>query len=69
MLRKRNNNKIKDMIYLNMRTQQGTETIDQIDRQDFATFKEYKRELKSMIDNYRMCNMAVYKSQRACKDY
>jgi len=57
------------MIYLNMRTQQGTETIDQIDRKDFATFKEYKRELKSMVDNYHLCNMPVYKSQRACKDY
>jgi len=57
------------MIYLNMRTQQGTETIDQIDRKDFATFKEYKRELKSMIDNYRACNMQVYKSQRACKEW
>lgn len=57
------------MIYLNMKTQQGTETIDQIDRKDFATFKEYKRELKSMIDNYHMCNMQVYKSQRKCKDW
>jgi len=57
------------MIYLNMKTNQGTETVDQIDCKDFATFKEYKRELKSMIDNYHMCNMAVYKSQRACKDW
>lgn len=57
------------MMYLNMKTQQGTETIDQIDRKDFATFKEYKRELKSMVDNYKACNMLVYKSQRACKDY
>ena len=57
------------MIYLNMRTQQGTETIDQINRKDFATFREYKRELKSMIDNYHLINMPVYKSQRACKDW
>jgi hypothetical protein len=57
------------MIYLNMKTQQGTETIDQIDRKDFETFKEYKTELKSMIENYHMCNMQVYKSQRACKDW
>ena len=57
------------MIYLNMRTQQGTETIDQLDRKDFATIKEYKRELKSMVDNYRACNMPVYKSQRACKEW
>ena len=57
------------MIYLNMRTKQGIETVDQIDRKDFATFKEYKRELKSMIDNYQLCNMQVYKSQRACKEW
>ena len=40
------------MIYLNTINQQGKETIDQIDRKDFATFKDFKRELNNRIFNY-----------------
>ena len=57
------------MIYLNTITQQGKETIDQIDRKDFATFKDFKKELNNRIINYAMAGMLVYTSQRKCKDY
>lgn len=57
------------MKYFNLKTQYGTETIDQINRTDFKTFKLYKTELKRLIDEYRLCGMNVYLSQRACKDY
>tara|TARA_R110000822_G_scaffold29350_2_gene86471 strand:- start:413 stop:616 length:204 start_codon:yes stop_codon:yes gene_type:complete len=49
-----------------MKTKYGIETVDQLERKDFATFREYRRELKSMVDNYHLCNMPVYKSQRPC---
>jgi len=57
------------MIYLNMKTKQGTETVDQIDRKDFATFKDFKKELNNRIFNYAMAGMLVYTSKRKCKDY
>ena len=57
------------MIYLNTITQQGKETIDQIDRKDFATFKDFKKELNNRIFNYAMAGMLVYTSQRACKEW
>jgi hypothetical protein len=55
------------MIYLNIKTKQGTETIDQIDRKDFATFKDFKKELNNRIFNYAMAGILVYKSQKKCK--
>jgi hypothetical protein len=57
------------MIYLNLKTSKGIETVDQLERNDFDSFKEYKIELKNMIINYRLAGMNVYKSQRACKDW
>jgi len=57
------------MIYLNTITQQGTETVDQIDRKDFPTFKDFKRELNNRIFNYAMAGILVYKSQKKCKDW
>ena len=57
------------MIYLNFKTAKGIETVDQLERNDFDSFKEYKIELKNMIINYRLTGMNVYKSQRACKDW
>ena len=57
------------MIYLNLKTSKGIETVDQLERNDFDSFKEYKIELKNMVINYRLAGMNVYKSQRACKDW
>ena len=57
------------MIYLNTITQQGKETIDQIDRKDFATFKDFKKELNNRIFNYAMAGMLVYTSQKKYKDW
>ena len=57
------------MIYLNAKTSQGTETIDQIDRKDFETFREYKKEIRNLIENYRLIGLNVYKSQRPCKNW
>jgi len=56
-------------IYLNLKTNYGTETVDQVNREDFNSFKEYKAELNRLIYEYHICGMPVYKSQRACKDW
>ena len=57
------------MKYYNIKTSQGVETVDHIDRKDFATYKEYMTELKRLKNEYHLCNMNVYISQRADKYY
>ena len=57
------------MVYLNMRTQYGVETVDELSRKDFSTNREYRAELKRLISEYRLAVMDVYVSQRCCRDW
>jgi hypothetical protein len=56
-------------IYLNMRTNYGTETVDQVCREDWPTYRDFKKEVNSLIYNYRLAGMQVYTSQRCTKDW
>lgn len=56
-------------VYLNMRSSYGVETVDQISVSDFPTRKDYIKELRSMVENYHLCNMPVYTSSRCTKDW
>lgn len=56
-------------IYFNMRGPYGVETVDQICESDFDTYKEFRKELRSMLSNYHLCGMPVYTSQRCTKDW
>ena len=53
------------MIYLNMKTNYGVETVDQLDPADFSTTKEFKDETSRLVSEYNFAGMAVYKSSRA----
>tara|TARA_R110000803_G_scaffold10007_2_gene31068 strand:+ start:1603 stop:1779 length:177 start_codon:yes stop_codon:yes gene_type:complete len=57
------------MKYFNLKTNQGTETVNQISRDEYGTFKEYKAELRRLLYEYRLAGMNVYTSQKACKDW
>ena len=57
------------MRYFNLKTNQGTETVDELDRNDFKTYKEYRLELRRLKSQYFIAGMNVYISQRACKDW
>lgn len=57
------------MIYLNMKTNYGVETVDQLDKKDFKTYKEFKIELSRLISEYHLCGMNVYKSCRCDKSW
>jgi len=57
------------MVYLNMRTQYGVETVDELNRKDFFTYREYRAELNRLISEYRLAGMDVYASQRCCRDW
>lgn len=57
------------MTYLNMKTAHGTETVDEVRRADFASFRTYHAEVKRLANEYRMAGMAVYTSTRPCKGW
>ena len=57
------------MTYFNIKTSQGIETIDELDRKDFNSFKEYVKEIQRLRGEYNLAGMAVYTSQRKCKDW
>lgn len=52
-----------------MRSSYGVETVDELDRNDFESYKAFKSELKRLISEYRLAGMNVYSSQRACKGW
>ena len=55
--------------YLNMKSNYGTETVDQLDSADFSTYKEFKAELRRLISEYHLSGMNVYVSSRATKEW
>jgi hypothetical protein len=57
------------MKYYNIKSSYGIETIDEINKLDFISYKEYKAELKRLINEYRMCGMNVYISSRSTRDW
>jgi hypothetical protein len=57
------------MRYFNLKTNHGTETVDELDRNDFKTYKEYRIELRRLKREYFIAGMNVYISQRACEDW
>lgn len=57
------------MKYFNLKSVYGVETVDQINRKDFGSYKEYKAELKNMLSGYMAAGMVVYLSQRCTNDW
>jgi len=57
------------MTYLNLKTCHGTETVDEISRRDFVTYREYRSEVRRLISEYHMAGMPVYSSSRCCRDW
>lgn len=61
------------MKYFNIKTRNGTETIDSVDRNDFRDFKEYKQAVNTLLERYRVAynrhGIRVYISQRCTKDW
>jgi hypothetical protein len=57
------------MKYYNYKTGYGVETVDQIDQKDFIWYKEYRQELRRLLNEYRLAGMNVYISSRSSKDW
>jgi len=41
--------------YYNIKTSYGVETIDEINSEEFKTFKDFRNERKRMLKEYRLC--------------
>lgn len=60
------------MIYLNIKTAEGIETIDHLNEKDFETYKEFKTELKRLINEYKTASSwyaGLYTSSRSTREY
>lgn len=55
--------------YLNTRTSDGVETVDQLELKDFADYKAFKAELIRLINEYHISGVLVYSSQRCTKEW
>jgi len=50
--------------YLNIKTKYGVETWESVDRDNFNTFSEYKKEVRRLINEYKLMGYNMYLSQR-----
>lgn len=57
------------MRYLNMRTVHGIETVDELNPKDFNTFRAFRKELRRLRNEYILCGMNVYISQRCTREW
>lgn len=55
--------------YFNMQTNQGIETVDEVDSKDFENRKDFVAELRRLKVEYNIAGMIVYTSQRCTNDW
>ncbi len=53
-------------IFLNWRGPTGRETVDEVERAAFPTYKAFRAEVRRLCGEYTLAGMAVYESSRAC---
>ena len=57
------------MIYLNMKTGAGVETVDELNRKDFPNNQGYWLEVLRLQREYRLAGMPVYMSSRSTNEW
>ena len=57
------------MKYINMKSSYGTETVDELNPNDFPSRREFSVELRRLVNEYRIAGMDVYTSTRCTKDW
>jgi len=56
-------------VYLNMRSSQGVETVDEFSREENQSPIEFRKYVNQMVKEYHLSGMSVYKSSRCTKDW
>jgi len=57
------------MTYFNIKTCYGVETIDELDRKDFASYREFRNESRRLLKEYHIAGINAYRSSRCTKDW
>lgn len=57
------------MNYFNMKTRHGVETVDELNEDDFGSFRDFNAECRRMSSEYHLCGMNVYLSRRCTKEW
>jgi hypothetical protein len=55
--------------YINIKTDYGIQTIDEIRLQEFKTRIDYIKEYKRLLNEYRLNGLNAWLSLRACKNW
>ena len=55
--------------FLNTRTNYGVETVEELDTEDFKTYKEFREELRRLRIEYSLAGTSTWVSQRATKEW
>jgi len=56
-------------IFLNIKTNLGTETVDEFTREENQTLKEFKKYVNQIVNEYQIAGLNVYKSIRSTNDW
>lgn len=56
-------------IYLNMRTSQGVETIDEFTIEKSQSPKDFRKYVNEMVKEYNIAGMNAYKSSRCTNEW
>lgn len=56
--------------YINTKTSEGVETVDELDSNDFESYKAFRQEVICLVGEYEMAfNAPCWHSQRATKEW
>lgn len=58
-----------ETIYLNMRTSQGVETVDEFTQEIGQNWKDFRKYVREMVQEYQLTGMNVYRSSRSTKEW
>ena len=60
------------VVYLNIKTSEGVETIDELSQKDFNSYKDFRIELRRLLKEYRLSGSfysGIYTSKRSTKQW
>ena len=55
--------------FLNLKTSQGRETVDEFERKEGQSMREYLAYVREMVKEYQIAGMEVYRSSRCCANW
>ena len=56
-------------IYLNMKTSEGVETVDEFSLEEKQSNREFNLYVREMVKEYHLASMNVYRSSRCTNDW